>query len=152
MNMLSGFMTSNPSGAAVLAWARLMKVQRIALARAEDALKAARLPSLAWYDALLELERVGETGMRPFELEAEMLLAQHNLSRLIDRLQSSGYVERRDCPDDKRGQLLFITPAGRTIRRRMWPVYAKVIEAVIGARLPEKDVKKLAENLGVLAK
>ena len=143
-------MKATPSKTVVRSWARLMKLQQSALAKAEDALKAAGFPPLSWYDVLLELERVGEAGMRPFELEAQMLLAQHNLSRLIDRMETAGYVERRECQDDGRGQMVMITSVGRNLRRRMWPVYADVIQRVIGSRISERQVKTLNEVLGVL--
>ena len=64
-----------------------MKAQQIALASVEQSLRSAELPQLVWYDALLELERAGKQGLRPFELERQMLLAQYNLSRLIDRIE-----------------------------------------------------------------
>jgi DNA-binding MarR family transcriptional regulator len=35
-----------------------------------------------------------------------MLLAQYNLSRLLDRIERAGLVERRACEDDGRGQLV----------------------------------------------
>ena len=86
----------------VRAWARLAKAQQLALAFIESALKDAKLPPLAWYDALLELERAGDRGLTPVELQREMLLAQYNLSRLIDRIEHAGYAERRPCDDDAR--------------------------------------------------
>ena len=86
--------------------------QRQALAAIEQALSAAKLPALAWYDVLLELERAGGS-LRPFELERAMLLAQYNLSRLIERLEKAGYVERRTCANDRRGQVIAIIPAGK---------------------------------------
>src|SRR5215472_11241880 len=88
--MMGGY----PSEVAVRAWARLTRAQHQALTAVEQALSAAKLPPLAWYDVPLELERAGGS-LRPFELEREMLLAQYNLSRLIDRMEKAGYVERR---------------------------------------------------------
>jgi DNA-binding MarR family transcriptional regulator len=143
-------MNSQPSETVERAWARLMKAQRIAHGAIEQALKSAGLPPLAWYDALLELERAGAEGLRPFELERAMLLEQYNLSRLIDRIEKADYVERRPCAEDGRGQVIAITPAGRAIRKRMWPVYAAAIESVLGSHLSEKQVKDLDALLGTL--
>jgi len=149
MQVLDGGM-ADPSEIVVRAWARLMKAQQSGLAFAEKALKAAGLPPLAWYDALLELERAGDRGLRPFELEHEMLLAQYNLSRLLDRMETAGYVERRACEDDGRGQLVLITAAGKEIRRRMWAVYGPAIQAVIGDQLSPEQVLTLVGLLGQL--
>ncbi len=143
-------MSKKPSEMVVRAWARLAKTQQMALSVIEQALKGASLPPLAWYDALLELERAGEAGFRPFELEREMLLAQSNLSRLIDRMETAGYVERRSCEDDGRGQVILITPPGKAIRRRMWPVYAAAIQDSIGHRVSEQQAEALDEILGVI--
>jgi DNA-binding MarR family transcriptional regulator len=142
-------MTGSPSEAAARAWARLIKAQRRALASIEQALSAAKLPPLAWYDVLLELERAGGS-LRPFELEREMLLAQYNLSRLIDRLEEANYVERCALKEDRRGQVIVITPAGKAMRRRMWTVYGPAIQAAIGAKLSPKQIDALVTLLGEL--
>ena len=139
---------TQPSESVVKAWARLTRVQQLALAAIEAALKKADLPPLSWYDALLELERAGERGLRPFELEHEMLLAQYNLSRLIERLSRAGYVSRQVCKDDGRGQVLVITSAGRAMRRRMWSVYGPAIQAAIGTRLSKAQIERLTALLG----
>ena len=143
-------MKAIPSETAVRAWARLMKAQQLALAVVEKALKSADLPPLAWYDALLELERAGKEGLRPFELEREMLLAQYNLSRLVDRLERAGYVERSACEDDGRGQVLAVTAAGKAVRRRMWAVYAPAIQDALGAHLSDKEIEALDALLGAV--
>jgi len=127
-----------------------MKAQQSALAVIERDLKGAGLPPLVWYDVLLEVERAGKGGLRPFELERRMLLAQYNLSRLIDRIERAGYVERRTCEEDGRGQLIGITESGKAIRRMMWPVYAHAIEAAVGKHLSPKEAKTLDGLLGLL--
>lgn len=143
-------MKEKPSKTVVRAWARLMKAQQLALASIELALKAAGLPPLDWYDVLLEVERAGDNGLRPFELERAMLFAQYNLSRLIDRIERAGYVQRRVCEADGRGQLIAVTAAGKAIRRKMWPIYAQAIETAIGQHLPVTDAETLDAMLGKL--
>ncbi len=140
-------MSERPSEATVRAWARLTRAQQRAQGEIEAALKAAGLPPLAWYDVLLETERAGRHGLRPFELERAMLLAQYNLSRLVDRLAAAGLVERRPCDDDGRGHMVAITDAGRALRRRMWPVYARAIEHAVGRHLTAQQARTLGDLL-----
>ena len=128
-------MATHPSSTVIRAWTRLARAQQLAQGAIERRLKSAGLPPLAWHDALAELERAGEAGLRPFELERELLLSQCNLSRLVDRLESKRYVERRGCRDDGRGHVIAITAAGRAIRRRMWTIYGGTIHSVMGAHL-----------------
>jgi DNA-binding MarR family transcriptional regulator len=76
-------------------------------------------------------------------------LAQYNVCRLVDRLEKEGLVERRQCTQDGRSNVLCITAKGRELRRKMWPVYAAGIEEHFGARLTAEEAQQLA---GLLAK
>ena len=138
-----------PNEAVQRVWARLVRAQQRAVASVEQALSKAKLPPLAWYDVLLELERAGGS-LRPFELEREMLMAQYNLSRLIDRLEEAGYVERSAYANDRRGQIIAITKAGKAIRRRTWSVYGPAIQAAVGEQLSAKQIDTLTTLLGAL--
>ena len=142
-------MVDAPSEPVTRAWTGLLRAHTHTLRQVEAALKAAGLPPLAWYDALLELDRVGKTGLRPIALEQHLLLPQYGLSRLLDRIVRAGYVERRPVPGDGRGQLLVITRAGRGLRKRMWRVYAKAINAAVGTHLSDRQAAILA---GLLAR
>ena len=134
----------------IRAWARLLGAQRQALQVVERALAGARLPPLAWYDVLLELEGAGKPGLRPFELQERMLLAQYNLSRLLDRLEQRSFVRRRECKQDGRGQVVVITAAGSAVRRQMWLVYAAAIKAAFADHLSVGEVASLDSILGTL--
>ena len=142
-------MTSHVSEVAVTAWTRLVRGAATALDTIERRLKLAGLPGLEWYDVLLELDRT--EALRPRELRSSLLMTQPNLSRLVDRLVAEGLIERRDCPDDRRGHLLSITDAGRLLRRAMWPAYAAGIEEAISANLSEADLMRLSALLKPLS-
>lgn len=141
------FFMDSPNPTTIAAWARLLRAHATALETVEAALKAADMPPLAWYDVLLELERLDRKGIRPYELQAELLLPQYGMSRLLKRIEKAGYVQRVSCDEDGRGQMLFITPAGRNIRKRMWSVYGPAIQKAIGDKMPASEVKKLSELL-----
>lgn len=118
----------------LLAWARLIRAGRAALAGVEADLRAAGFPPLAWYDALLEMRRA--QGALPLAaLEARMLLAQYNVSRLAERLVAAGYARKAADPGDARSRRLFITPAGERLLNAMWPVYAEAIRRRFAAAL-----------------
>jgi len=144
-------MKHDPSEEAVTAWARLVRAQQTVLGRIEAALKAAGLPPLSWYDVLLELGRAEDGRLRPLELERRTLLAQYNASRLIDRMEKAGLVERLPHPEDGRGQLVAITPEGRVLQKRMWKVYGPAIVAHVGDKLSRAEASELARLLKKLA-
>ncbi|WP_274426681.1 MarR family winged helix-turn-helix transcriptional regulator [Chelativorans sp. YIM 93263] len=137
-------MAEDKHEAAVDAWIALARAQRVAMARVEARLKEAGLPSLSWYDALWELEKAGEAGLRPYALEEALLFEQYNLSRLAERMCKAGLIERRACPEDRRGQILHISAEGRALRQRMWAVYEQAIEEAVGCRLTAEEAETLS--------
>jgi len=137
-------MKNEPSKAAVGAWIRLMRAQQKALLRVERAFRKAGLPTYAWYDALWELEQAGDQGLRPREIEQQVLIAQSNISRLVDRMEAEGAVVRRPHAEDARGQIVVITEKGRVLRRRMWPVYAESINEIVSSKVSDRDAASLS--------
>lgn len=132
-------------------WARFVRVSQAVVADVEAALKAEGFPPLAWYDALLELRRIGEDGCRQNALQSKMLLAQYNLSRLVDRLEKVGYVTRTPCPEDGRGQILRITEAGNDLLAEMWPAYRAAVQTRFAERLSVSQADGLSAALNWLA-
>ena len=121
------------------AWARLLRISTALVSAVESDLKAAGLPPIGWYDALLELTRGGPRGLRQFELRQRLMLPQYTVSRLVDRLEQDGLVRRAPCPDDGRGQILHITDPGLEMLDAMWPVYRDAIGERFGRHLTEED-------------
>ncbi|WP_246270791.1 MarR family winged helix-turn-helix transcriptional regulator [Hongsoonwoonella zoysiae] len=107
-------------------------------------------PPLAWYDVLLELDREESGQLRPLEIEKRILMAQYNMSRLIDRMEKAGYVKRDICAQDGRGIVVRLTGRGRKIREKMWPVYAEAMQREIGEKLTDKEAEALAATLAKL--
>ena len=143
-------MSRNPSNPAVTAWTRLIRARETVVSAVERDLKAAGLPPLAWYDVLLELSRPPEGRLRPFEIEKETLLAQYNLSRLLDRLEKEGLIRREPCNEDGRGQWVVITEKGRALQARTWKVYARAVQRHVGDKLDDRAAGQLAALLGRL--
>lgn len=132
------------------AWVGLTRGHQAILVKIEGALRQADLPSLSWYDVLLELSRDETAGMRALELESKLLLPQYGLSRLLDRIEKAGYIERQVCKADRRGKVLYITQSGEEIRQRMWPVYQKSLLDILGERLSKKEAEQFVQTLSKL--
>lgn len=136
-----------PTEVTITGWARLVRAQRAVMAAIEGELKQAGFQPLAWYDVLLELKRQPDGRLTPRGLEQEMLFEQYNLSRLLDRMEVEGLVRRIPYPGDKRRQIIEITDEGRSLQKRIWPVYAAAIEQYVGSKLNEKEIQALADAL-----
>ena len=134
-----------PSDAVTRAFVRLVRAQRSVVSGIERAVKDAGYPPLEWYDLLWELEREGPS--RPRDIQDRLLFPQSNLSRLIDRLEKAGLVQRGTCKQDGRGQIVCITDAGKRLRKEMWKVHAAAIQSMVGDHLTDKEADQVARLL-----
>jgi DNA-binding MarR family transcriptional regulator len=95
------------------AWRGLLHVYA-QLSKALDAQLVAEhgLP-LTSYEVLMYLSDADGGRMRMNELADSVLLSRSGLTRLVDRLEREGYLERCSCAHDARGAFAVLTPAGR---------------------------------------
>ena len=99
--------------AEMAAWGGLLRAHA-SLVRALDVeLQAEHGISITQYEVLLLLSRSETGALRMNELADGALLSLSGLSRLVDRLEALGLVERAQCPTDRRGAFAVITQAGR---------------------------------------
>jgi DNA-binding MarR family transcriptional regulator len=97
------------------AWRGMLRVHAD-LTRALDAELASRhgLP-LSSYEVLLFLADSPGGRMRMSDLADSVLLSRSGLTRLVDRLERDGLLERERCEDDARGWFATITDRGRAL-------------------------------------
>jgi DNA-binding MarR family transcriptional regulator len=137
---------TKPSKSVVEAWIALNRAQRCLFEAIEADLKSAGLPSLVWYDVLLELGREPGGRLRQSDLERRILFPQYHVSRLTDRLEREKLVRRERCADDARAFWVAISDKGIALRQRMWPVYAASIQRHLGT-LSDQEAARIAEGL-----
>lgn len=125
------------------AWIGFVKSQQSVLERVDKKFKAGGFPPLSWYDLLLELEKAKGGRLRQKELGELILLSKYNVSRLLDRLEKQGLIKREPCEEDTRGVFAVITPKGKKLRNKMWPVYYKSIKENFLSKFNEKELKQI---------
>ena len=95
------------------------------------------------YDVLVNVANGPKDGLRPTELAERVLITKSGLTRLLDRLVDRGYIERRACASDRRGQLIVLTVDGRRAFRRAAPSVVRAIGTMFGDHFSERDVAAL---------
>ena len=70
---------------------------------------------------------------------------------MLDRLEKLSLIVRRPDPDDGRSRLIEVSEQGLATRRKMWPIYRRVIEGSIGERLTAPQAIELAGLLAPVA-
>jgi DNA-binding MarR family transcriptional regulator len=129
------------------AWALLLAAHATLVERIEATLAAAGLPPLEWYDVLWELEKAEEGRLRMHDLARRVVLSRSNLTRLADRLERERLIAREACAEDGRGAYCVLTPAGRALRRRMWPVYREAIDARFARHVSDREAGAMSDAL-----
>ncbi len=86
-----------------------------------DALRGINVSTPQWRVISVLNERDGRSLS---ELSAYTITDQSTLSRIIDRMEDSGLVERRARLGDGRYIEVFLTARGRAVFERIWPVAA----------------------------
>ena len=132
------------------AWRALLRGQALVLEQVERDLAEANLPPLGWYDVLTELNKAGGR-MRIHELADAVILSRSGLSRLLDRIESAGLLRREPCKDDRRGAFAAITPAGKRMLDKMWPLYERRLAEHVHPQLPPEEAKALTTAMDAVA-
>ena len=99
------------------------------------------------FDVLSALRREGAPyQLSPKQLIAQTLVSSGTMTNRIDRLAENGLVERLPAPDDRRGVLVQLTPAGLA---RVDAAFADLLDVERGllGDLDEADRDRLADLL-----
>jgi DNA-binding MarR family transcriptional regulator len=136
-------MSNRPADRHLAAWRGLLEAHAAVVELLARELEAERGLPLAWYDVLLTLERAPEQRLRMQELAQSVLLSKSGLTRLIDRMEANGLVQREPCPSDRRGAFAVLTPQGRRAFRRAAPVHLRGIQEHFARHLDEEEAATL---------
>jgi DNA-binding MarR family transcriptional regulator len=102
---------------------------------------------LTWFDVLSRLADAGPTGLRMQELEELALFTRGGLTRLVDRIEAGGLVQREPVPGDRRGVRVVLTAEGRERHGAASARHREVIERAFGQRLTPAQHQAIAEAL-----
>jgi DNA-binding MarR family transcriptional regulator len=118
------------------------------VAAVEEALAAAGLPPLAWYDVLWAVRRAPRREARMAGLADGLTLSRGGVTKLVDRLESAGLLRRRRAEDDGRGFYAVLTGEGEEMLRSMWAVYSRVLRDTLVGSFGEQQARTIASGLG----
>jgi DNA-binding MarR family transcriptional regulator len=141
---------SSPSPERLGAW-RLYFESALALIDVLDAEleRDAGMP-LRWYDALVHLEETPD-GLRMNELAERILYSKSGFTRVVDRLEEAGLVQRVRPDNDRRSILVVLTDEGRTAMERGRRHHRHAIEEHFSRHLSDTDIKTLTRALEKLS-
>jgi DNA-binding MarR family transcriptional regulator len=99
---------------------------------------------LSWYDVMIRLGRSPDGHLTMTRLAGEVSLTSGGITRLVDRMATAGYVERRSCPTDRRSVFVALTPAGTRMLEEATVEHLRGLERHLLDPLDEGDREALA--------
>jgi DNA-binding MarR family transcriptional regulator len=87
--------------------------------------------TLQQYNVLRILEDAKEDGVPTLEVAARMIEETPGVTRLLDRLETKGYIRRQRCPRDRRQHLCWLSSEGARVLERLTPMLAAEHERVL---------------------
>jgi DNA-binding MarR family transcriptional regulator len=124
------------------AWESLFRAQVSVIRRLQADPVFKRL-TLREYDVLFNLSRCPSGWLRLNELSGNVLLSQPSISRMVERLERAGLIQRRIVQEDRRGVQIGLTEAGRRMQRDIGREHAKDIDRVVGSALEPEELVQL---------
>lgn len=114
--------------------------------RLQKAFAAADLPPLSWFELLAAVKESPDGRPTMSELAAYLTLSRGGITKLVDRLQDAGYLERVACASDRRSLQAELTEAGERMLAEMRAVYAAEVERHL-APVSAEEARLLASVL-----
>ena len=121
--------------------AHLMRIRFDQRARAHDMTRA------QWV-ILLKLER--SPGMTQNELAQLVEVEPITVARLVDRLETRGFVERRHDPNDRRVWRLHLLPAAEPILKEIARARKETVAQLIGENVTPEALACTEATLGLM--
>jgi DNA-binding MarR family transcriptional regulator len=129
------------------AWRLFLKTHSVLIGRLGDELEAAQGLPLTWFDVLIQLNKTPEGHMRMNDLADSVLLSKSGVTRLIDRMERGGLVERATCPTDRRVVYAQLTKRGRSVLAKASPFHFDGVEAHFTSHLSPSESRALVSAL-----
>jgi MarR family transcriptional regulator, multiple antibiotic resistance protein MarR len=87
---------------------------------------------------------------RVADLASAFAIGVGTTSKIVDRLEKEGWMERCPNPANRRSSLLALTPAGQSVVSRAEPAWRAAIQEILGGVVTADELMVLSRALGAL--
>src|SRR6266481_6012423 len=106
---------------------------------------------LRWFDVLTQLHWTPHKRLSMTELASAVLLSKSGLTRLVDRIEEAGLVQRAAAPGDRRSLLIVLTPSGEKMLKRAAPIHEDGIRRHFAGYIRDDEARAVEAALGRIA-
>lgn len=126
-------------------WRAFLAANRLVLERIERRLQSEAGMPHAYYEILVRLSEAPGHTLRMSLLATSSLSSRSRVSHAVARMEESGWIRRRSCPTDRRGQLAELTDEGLRVLRDAAPGHATTVQEVLFDALTPDQQRMLRE-------
>ncbi|HXB16922.1 MAG TPA: MarR family transcriptional regulator [Solirubrobacteraceae bacterium] len=127
------------------AWRGILRAHACLAKRIDAELDGAHGLPMTSYEVLHHLDEASGGRMRMCDLAEQAQLSRSGLTRLVDRLQRDGLLERCSCTHDARGSYACLTDAGRGRLQEARVTHLAALRSAFFARFSEEELALMAD-------
>lgn len=102
---------------------------------------------LAWYEVLVRIIRSPESRLTMSAVASQTVHTSGGTTRLVDRIEEAGYLQRVNCPNDRRTTYVVLTDQGVAALEAATAEHLRHIDALLTSRLNTEERTTLIELL-----
>lgn len=102
------------------------------------------------FEVLIRLFRSPGGQLRMTDLSAQTSLTSSGITRVVDRLERDGLVQRQACPTDRRSSYAVIAASGRGKLEKVLPEHLTMIDEWLTGRLDAAQLDSLLSALRII--
>ena len=106
---------------------------------------------LTWFDVLAHLRSAPAQRLTMTQLASAILFSKSGLTRLIDRMEAAGLVQRLARPGDRRSLHIALTDAGEEKYRQALPIHLAHVKRHFAAYIEDGEAAAVESALGRIA-
>lgn len=129
----------SPRDPRLTGWRSFLTAYSVITRRLDEELREETGLSLFEYAALLQLAEAKDRKLRMSDLALGIVLTRSGVTRLVDRLERDGLVERCQCSSDGRGAEAQLTDVGLERLREASKVHLRGIDEYYFAQVSDGD-------------
>jgi MarR family transcriptional regulator, organic hydroperoxide resistance regulator len=103
---------------------------------------------LTHFEPMLVIDR--RPGCRVYDIASELKITTGGTSKLVDRIEASGYCRRLPNPADRRSSVLELTDAGRSVLAEAADAFDEELQHWLGSAVPERTLRQFGSTLARL--
>jgi DNA-binding MarR family transcriptional regulator len=126
-------------------WIRLLRASRLIESAARERLKSQFNATLPRFDVMAALFRQPD-GMLMSEISRFLMVSNGNVTGIVDRLVSDGFVVRSQRNGDRRTSFISLTRKGRAVFAEMAAAHEKWVDELLGS-VSARDADQLSAKL-----